>query len=296
MPNAFVRLGPLLAKPRPTLRRLTVNNGIVSTEELEDLLASGKEALPNLYSLSLTTSSLSEGSDPFDEDRPVPDWSCLYEIDFPNLVHLKLKCLFKDLLRLGQPTAKLPKLESLDVLCTNSSPLQNSVEEILDYSDRVFSCPIIHQLTSLHIRSYYFRLGSLAVLCSYGPEMKNLKYLLVHSRGFGAVDMIAKCGKNGGFPSLVQIEFYDMDPDLTTYKSIHGESFQQMVRNCLRRSWPTIRSECHFSTSFDHNYGQPNEFYDFSEDTSSSEDLLDSDEDAFVEYDPLVHPAFDTGP
>lgn len=262
--QVYVRFGPLLAQSRPNLRILCVHGGTVTTQELKNLLASGKAALPNLNYLSITKPFLDDSDS---DDDQVPDWSCLSQIDFPNLVDLKLECHFKELLGLLQPTAKLPKLKSLDVTCSDSDswPPRNYTLEILKYSEQLFSSPIFYQLTSLHIRSYYFRLDSLAVLCKYAPKMKGLRYLTVHSHDLEGVQMIANCGQNGGFPNLARIEFCDMSRiyagGAMERDRIRGEKFQLEIRDCLRKVWPTIRFECHCHPMNDHDYGQPGEFY-----------------------------------
>jgi hypothetical protein len=158
-----VHLDPLLSQTRPNLRTVIVKGGFVSNEELENLLTLGKDAMPNLKTLELIALD-----DDFDDEGDVKtiDWSCLRKADFPNLIELTIKCPFKDIVGLAQPTAKLPKLRHLDVKCNGTSwPPRNYALETSEYTEKLFSTPFLQQLTCLGIRSSYFRLDSLVIFC-----------------------------------------------------------------------------------------------------------------------------------
>jgi len=214
-------------------------------------------ALPTLQYLKLVP--LKDIEDVYQIAYEHQDWSCLSRIDLPNLTELHIGVGFNKISGIVKPTANLPKLEKLQV---DRWVKTRHPREWAEYAEEMFSSPLLQQLVELGVPNSHFRLDSLAVLCKYAMQLKNLVSLEVHCYDLEGVRMIGDAGKAGGFPILKNIAVSDVRRDCL----IDLKGFQTELKSCLTAVWPKIETERdHNSISFISNedsvaYGQPNEF------------------------------------
>jgi len=231
--DVIVHFGPLLSQPRPHLRSFAVKCGRLTTENLEKLMDSATENLPNLEQLMITDLA-------FDEYEEL-DWSLLSRLELPNLVELRLDTYATEAVFITESTVKLPKLKTLDLGRIEALGRDKKVAY-----EKLFSSPLLHQLTTLRIPYDSFDLDDLAILCKHAQKFENLEKLTVHSRTMKGVEKIATCGKRkGGFPRLQKIDFSEMA--IFANGRAKTPFNEDRVGDCLRKVWPNIEYECHYS-------------------------------------------------
>jgi hypothetical protein len=227
-----VHFGSLLAQPRPHLRSLAIQGFIVTTEELDLLIDSAKTALPNLERLLF--------SDLCYDPHDMIDQRCLARIDLPNLIELRLHTAPQYAARIAERTVKLPKLKILDL--GEATKLFFVRLNWTDAYEKLFSSPLVQQLTTLRIPNERFDDDSMRFLCKYASKMQNLENLTVHFDDTRGADILAACGKEGGFPNLKKIVLPHANSCLWNGKV--------MIAKRLHTGWPKIEYEYHVNDCY----------------------------------------------